>query len=161
MLRPRVAPEASERRPTHVRQSKAILAHTSLHHYSRAFIVLLLVGAGLLLFALFRLNPAEHSFFPRCFFHSVTGLECPGCGGQRAVHHLVHGRIATAFRCNALFVSLLPVAAWYLTRFVIRRFTGRQLPAPFHHHVWPWILAVLVVAFGVVRNLPGLEWLRP
>jgi hypothetical protein len=144
-----------------VQQSKATLSRTRLHVCTRAFAILLLVAGGLLLFAVFRLNPAEHSFFPRCFFHSWTGLECPGCGGQRAVHHLLHGHIATAFRCNALFVSLLPVAAWYLIRFVLQRSTERRLPSPFHHHVWPWVLAGFVIAFGIVRNLPGCDWLRP
>jgi hypothetical protein len=117
---------------------------------------------GLLaLAALFRLNPAEHSFFPKCFFHSVSGWDCPGCGGQRAVHHLLHGRLGAALHANALFVCLLPVGIWYFARFVIRRLNGRNLPAPFHHHLWAWLLAALVIAFGIVRNLPGFDWLRP
>jgi hypothetical protein len=122
---------------------------------------LIALAAVVMLLAVFRLNPAEHSFFPRCFFHTWTGLNCPGCGGQRAVHHLLRGHLAVALRCNALFVSLLPVAAWYLTRFILHRTSGYRLPSPFWHHAWPWILAGLVIAFGIVRNLPGCEWLRP
>lgn len=114
-----------------------------------------------LLAALFRLNPAEHSFFPKCTFHSLTGLDCPGCGGQRAVHQLLHGHVVAAFRCNALLITLLPIALWYFVRFLVRRFAGRVLPAPFQHHLWAWVLAAVVVSFGIARNLPGWEWLRP
>src|SRR5690606_33176042 len=29
------------------------------------------------------------SFFPYCVFKATTGLDCVGCGGQRAVHELL------------------------------------------------------------------------
>ena len=64
-------------------------------------------------------------------------------------------------RQNALFLLLLPVAGWYLLRFVLQKSTGHTLPSPFSHHLWPWILCVIVISFGIVRNLPGFDWLRP
>ena len=118
------------------------------------------VGA-VLLFLFFRFNPNEHPFFPQCAFHTVSGLECPGCGGQRALHQLLHGNLGLALRQNALVILLLPVAGWYLFRFVMQKSTGRTLPSPFSHHLWPWILCVIVISFGIVRNLPGFDWLRP
>lgn len=122
----------------------------------------LLLGAGaVLLFLFFRFNPTEHPFFPRCAFHTISGLECPGCGGQRALHHLLHGHLGAALQSNALLVLLLPVGAWALLRFVLRQTTGKNLPALFSHHLWPWVLCVLVIGFAIVRNLPGCDWLRP
>jgi len=122
----------------------------------------LAMGIGVLALAgLYRFNPSEYHFFPRCVFHAVSGLECPGCGGQRALHQLLHGHLSAAFRDNALLVMLLPVGAWYLLRHVVRALTGRVLPAPFRHHFWPWALTGLVIMFGIARNLPGFEWLRP
>ena len=38
----------------------------------------------------------------------VTGLECPGCGSQRAFHQLLHLNIASAFRQNPIVVLYLP-----------------------------------------------------
>ncbi|MDE7397749.1 MAG: DUF2752 domain-containing protein, partial [Muribaculum sp.] len=28
-------------------------------------------------------------WFPKCLFRQLTGLECPGCGSQRAIHALL------------------------------------------------------------------------
>ena len=38
-----------------------------------------------------------------------TGLKCPGCGFQRAIHSLLHLDFVIDFRFNALLVSSLPV----------------------------------------------------
>src|SRR5687767_5236276 len=64
--------------------------------------------AGVLLFFF---NPAEHAFYPRCFLKMTTGLDCPGCGGLRATHQLLHGKVREAFALNPLFVVGLPIAA--------------------------------------------------
>src|SRR5258708_23559033 len=32
---------------------------------------------------LFLFNPAQHSFYPVCIFHKLTGLNCPGCAGLK------------------------------------------------------------------------------
>lgn len=124
-------------------------------------VVVLAAAAVVLLSVFFRLNPAEHSFFPRCVFHAASGLECPGCGGQRALHQLLHGEVATALRYNALFVLMLPVGGWFLFRAVWQQISGRTLLPQFSHHRWPWVMCGLVIVFGILRNLPGFEWLRP
>lgn len=53
-------------------------------------------------------SPADHHLFPRCVFKTVTGLDCPGCGAQRATHELLHLNITKAFTYNALLVAALP-----------------------------------------------------
>ena|SRR5687768_15786548 len=91
--------------------------------------------------------PAEHRFYPRCMFHVATGLACPGCGSLRAAHSLLHGDFAAAFRFNPLLFVLLPLAglAWA----VYRPSSLSALPAK-----WIWTLLGVIVAFGVLRNLP-------
>lgn len=49
--------------------------------------------------------------FPRCPFLLATGLKCPGCGSQRAVHALLHADIISAWRYNALLLVSIPVVA--------------------------------------------------
>ncbi len=114
----------------------------------------LLVALGLLFF----FNPAQHSFYPFCTFHRLTGWQCPGCGGLRAVHHLLHGELGTALRFNPLFVVALPLVAWLLVR---RWWRGSQA-APVPHRTqarWAWTILAVLIVFWIVRNLP-VEFFR-
>ncbi|WP_266364325.1 DUF2752 domain-containing protein [Tellurirhabdus rosea] len=70
-------------------------------------ILFLVAGAGLL-YLYYRFDPAQGGLFPPCPFRWLTGLPCPGCGSQRCVHHLLHGRLHTAFLHNPLLVLSLP-----------------------------------------------------
>jgi hypothetical protein len=115
--------------------------------------LLLLVGAGAA-FVFFRFNPTGHSFFPTCVFYRVTGLYCPGCGAQRSLHALLHGELLTALHFNPLFVLALPFLAFAAGRYLWRELTGAT-PAPIViRPFWIVLLAVVVVAFGILRNLP-------
>jgi hypothetical protein len=106
-------------------------------------------------------DPAKCWFFPKCQFHAFTRLECPGCGGQRAVHHLIHGEVAAAFRCNALVFLLVPVGGWWTAAYLTQQRGWQVLPWPFQHKIWLWALTGIIIGFGIVRNLPGAECLRP
>ena len=70
-------------------------------------VIFIILASGLLLFYAF--NPIEQSFFIPCPFHYLTGLHCPGCGSQRALHQLVHFNMYEAFRYNPLLVLSLPI----------------------------------------------------
>ena len=78
-------------------------------------------------------------FYPRCFFHQATGLDCPGCGGLRSVQCLLHGDFAAAFRFNPLLYLLIPAL------FVCRRHLNKPACA--------WSFVAAVVAFTIARNL--------
>jgi hypothetical protein len=112
-----------------------------------------LAGATLLALALlWRFEPQGQIFFPRCTFHQVTGLLCPGCGGLRATHALLHGDLRSAWRLNPLFVALLPVGAYIVSAWAIQRMTGRRLPQPLEFRYLWVVMLVLILGFGIVRN---------
>jgi len=106
---------------------------------------------------LFLFDPATSGFYPQCYFHKWTGLQCPGCGGLRATHQLLHGHVAEAFRLNPLFVGLLPFGAWLAARWAARLFSGRRRPAPFLTPRFAWILLGVAALFGVLRNIPCVQ----
>jgi hypothetical protein len=103
---------------------------------------------------LFVFDPSTAGFFPVCTLHEMTGLQCPGCGGLRAVHQLSHGHLAAAWRLNPLLVALLPVALWLGLREAVRAVTGREWPGIVTRPVFGWLLAAAVVLFGILRNVP-------
>jgi hypothetical protein len=92
----------------------------------------------------FAFDPERVPIYPACLFHRVTGLWCPGCGTTRAFHQLLHGNLLAAFRFNALSMSILPVAGYLF----VRGDTGTVNPK------WIWLLLTVIVAFGVLRNIP-------
>ena len=93
---------------------------------------------------LFLFDPSTTVFYPRCLFHDLTGLWCPGCGTTRALHQLLHGNLAAAFRFNALSMAMLPVAGYLIVCGDASTLKPR----------WIWLLLVVIVAFGVLRNIP-------
>jgi hypothetical protein len=116
------------------------------------------VAAGLIGVAvLFLFDPEHTPIFPVCPLHLLTGWDCPGCGTLRAMHQLLHGHLAAAWRFNPLTVSLLPVAGWLLLREIIWQFSGFKLPGLVTRPAFGWALAVVAVFFGIIRNLPGFH----
>ncbi|MDE3098182.1 MAG: DUF2752 domain-containing protein [Verrucomicrobiota bacterium] len=105
----------------------------------------------------FFFNPSKHAFYPVCLFHRLTRLNCPGCGGTRAVYALLHGRFETALRDNALFIGLLPALALRGAWIAIRK----PPATPFFPPGILWGLLVVAILFAVLRNLPQFSFLSP
>ena len=124
---------------------------------SLVLVVVALLTAGVVLW---RYDPAQYRLYPRCQLYALTGLQCPGCGGLRALHALLHGRVSEAFRLNPLFVAggpaALGLAGWWLLRKWRRPDAPVELPAG-----WSWAVVALVLAFGLLRNVPAVAtWWR-
>lgn len=111
-------------------------------------------GAALLLglAVLFAFNPERHAFYPRCLFHSLTGWDCPGCGGLRALHHLLRGDVVTAFHFNPLVVLGLPLVG-VLAGFHAWAKRRGWTPGTRVIEALLWLLLVALLVFGLVRNL--------
>ena len=98
-------------------------------------------------------------YFPKCLFHLLTGLECPGCGSQRALHSLLNGHIAAAFPYNALLVILLPYGVLWAVLSSVKRFAAGR-PAEFAGRAYSflyrgkavWAMLAVVLIFWLFRN---------
>ena len=103
---------------------------------------------------IFLYDPAQHGFYPRCALKASTGFDCPGCGGLRAAHQLLHGQVRAAFVLNPLLVVSLPFAGWKLLQKILRTTVSRHLPPVVIPPVLIWLGVAALIAFGVLRNLP-------
>jgi len=153
MKAPPVLPGSPEPAPS---PSTAMREPTALkmgaNRWNVALVSAIACSSLIALALLWRFEPQGQIFFPRCTFHQVTGLLCPGCGGLRATHALLHGDLRSAWRLNPLFVALLPVGAYIVSAWAIQRMTGRRLPQPLKfRYLWVVVL-VLILGFGIVRN---------
>lgn len=101
---------------------------------------------------LYRHDPSAHAYYPRCVFHALTGLQCPGCGGTRALYELLHGHVAAAIRFNALFVVSSPILLPATIAEARAIWNGRNTNLV--RYPWAgWSVVVIVIAWFVVRNL--------
>jgi hypothetical protein len=92
----------------------------------------------------------------QCSFHALTGFQCPGCGGQRALHYLLHGNILKALRYNALFVLGLP-AILYMYWLIVETYglkKSRNLNGFFYSPLFAGIVLIALFLFFILRNIP-------
>ncbi|MGX1130008.1 hypothetical protein RKD49_002198 [Streptomyces glaucescens] len=105
-------------------------------------------------------DPNEPGHYPVCPLLRLTGLYCPGCGGLRSAHAVVHGDLAAALQANAVAVAGYALFAVAWTVWVVRTARGRPLRLDLRSaHLWA--VGALVLVFTVVRNLPFGGWLHP
>jgi Protein of unknown function (DUF2752) len=110
-------------------------------------VVALHIGAGVF-FASH--DPYQSAIFAQCPILALTGWECPGCGGTRAMYSLLHGDLEAAFRMNPLVLACYPTGALLLAAIA-----ARSRPRASRILLWStnalFVIALLYV--GVVRNL--------
>lgn len=102
----------------------------------------------------FLFSPEDSLYFPKCMFHSLTGWDCPGCGSQRAVHHLLHLRVKEAFFYNPLLICAIPyiLAASYFDYWGGRERFPKAAKAMFGT-IAIYILLCIVALFWILRNV--------
>ncbi len=128
-----------------------------------------LAAAGLLAsvaaLVLLRLRaPTNVALIPECPTHSVLGVYCPGCGSLRATHHALHGRLGDAIAHNPVLLAIgVPAALAMGAILVVALVRGRWPALPALPGWLAALLAILVIGFGVLRNVPlaALDLLRP
>ncbi|MCA0335384.1 MAG: DUF2752 domain-containing protein [Actinobacteria bacterium] len=119
-----------------------------------------LAGAALFALSTHLVNPEVPGRWPTCPWLLLTGTYCPGCGTLRATHALTEGDLFTALQRNPLTVFSYVVLAIGFGRWVRRLWRGepRELIAP----AWSlYLLFWAILAFWVLRNVPGLGFLGP
>lgn len=94
-----------------------------------------------------------------CPLNVLSDLDCPGCGGLRAVHHLTDLDLGAAASSNLLLVLSLPLVALLWGRWVTRAWTGAPARTLEVSRPVTILLVGTVVGFAVLRNLPVGAWL--
>ena len=120
----------------------------------RAALLALAGSAAGFVYVLATVRPDEDTYYLRCQLHALTGLHCSGCGTTRALHAILNGRLLDALAYNAVFPLVMPVVAW-ANGHSLR--VSRGTAAAGHERTRRYgfrVLVVVVVAYGVLRNLP-------
>lgn len=117
--------------------------------------VLFLLGLGFYFFV----EPRSDAFwYPSCIFYDLTGLRCPACGTQRALHALLHGHVLQAIRFNWFFLYSVPyVLVLMAERWVLSEGHLRERVRSIAEHRYAMFLYIaLFFLWWIVRNIFAL-----
>jgi hypothetical protein len=96
---------------------------------------------------------------PLCPTRALTGIDCPFCGGLRAVSAITKGDLLAAADHNVVVLGLMPMVLVWWALWIRADRQGKPMPrlklAP---AVWAVVLFA-ILAFTVVRNMPFASWL--
>ena len=94
-----------------------------------------------------------------CPISKTFGLECPGCGGTRMVESLLKLDIYQAFRWNPYLFITLPILVIAVIKEIYNYINLGKLQENFVKLLT--FFAATLLVFGIVRNIPGMEFLLP
>jgi hypothetical protein len=100
------------------------------------------------------LNPMQHHWPLQCPFKLITGLQCPGCGNQRALYALLHGHFAEAVHYNFFLIYAGPYALVLVVENLMKDGEWKnKLKSVVENR---WVVRFFIVAFFIwliLRNL--------
>jgi hypothetical protein len=119
---------------------------------NRRILAAILIGVGLII--LYNFDPTHYFWIPKCPFKLITGLQCPGCGGQRAVFSMLHGHFAEALSYNYWLVFAGPYAFLFIVkRFVLAGAAKEKLGAIIENKYIVWLYIITFVIWMILRNI--------
>lgn len=124
-----------------------------LTNHSPVMIGICVVAFVLMLLVYYRMNPMSSDFAPFCPFHRLTGLSCPACGNQRALHAVLHGHFLEGIGYN-LFLNL---SVPYFLAILYGEVFGGQIAEHIrkftHSPITISVFCVLTILWWVIRNM--------
>ncbi len=118
----------------------------------RWYIAAAIVASVLMM--LFFLDPSRYVLMPKCPFKLITGWSCPGCGIQRCLHALMHGRWTEALHYNYFLVYSLPYFLTVVyTEWGTKGIRQQRYKRIFEGREAITLYCVLFIVWGIVRNV--------
>ena len=114
---------------------------------------ILIVVVAVLAVIYFTYDPSSISFFPKCVFHEMTGLECPGCGSQRAVHAALHGSLVEALRLNPFIIISIPYGVGLIVILIFKTSFTAKLRSKLLHPYVVYAYSFFFIGWWILRNI--------
>ena len=97
-----------------------------------------------------------------CMIHELTGYNCPGCGLTRMIFALLHFHFKEAFGYNQFMFIFLPFLLFYfgyqIYCYIVDKKDKIFTKIPNIVYI---VLVIIILAWGIIRNLSFFPFLRP
>lgn len=126
--------------------------------FTRRYIVIFCIAMSVFVTAVYfygKFSPTDSDiWFPQCPVKLLTGLSCPACGIQRAVHAFLNNRWGEALTYNYFFVISIPYAIGVCVASVLRKIQkASHISDLFEHRVPAMIYVYCFFAWFIIRNI--------
>jgi|TARA_B110000914_G_scaffold75454_1_gene66330 hypothetical protein len=116
-----------------------------------SLIAFTLLGVGIYYF--YTNDPSSgEAIFVACISKTISGLDCPGCGAQRACHELLHGNFIKAAQLNLLIYFFAPLLLFIFLKITLKPF-NIILPDIIISAKWLITIVALIILFTIIRNI--------
>ena len=103
----------------------------------------------------------EFGIYVPCFLNYVTGLYCPGCGLTRMLYSMLEGNFYQSFRFNPLMFIATPFIFLLIVDYLVSGFFKRKpIITKIPNVIW-YLLIVVFIIYGIMRNMPWFDYLKP
>lgn len=113
----------------------------------------MLLLLGVIAFFYFSISPNSIDFLLQCPLYKSTGVYCPGCGSQRALHNLLHGDFLFALQNNLMFVLGLIGLLYHYGIQLSNHILKTNVKSVFENKKVIFLVIGILVLFWVLRNL--------
>ena len=110
-----------------------------------------ILGGGI--YYLYQNDPAQsETVFILCVTKNISGIDCPGCGSQRAFHELLHGNFIKAAKLNLTIYFFTPLLLFLFLKTALKPFRI-DLPDLLITTKRLMLILFFLLLFTVLRNL--------
>tara|TARA_B100001059_G_scaffold81686_1_gene79730 strand:- start:484 stop:855 length:372 start_codon:yes stop_codon:yes gene_type:complete len=110
-----------------------------------------ILGGGIYYF--YQNDPAQsETVFILCVTKNISGVDCPGCGSQRAFHELLHGNFIKAAKLNLTIYFFTPLLLFLFLKTALKPFRI-DLPDLLITTKRLMLILFFLLLFTVLRNL--------
>ena len=96
-----------------------------------------------------------------CIFEKITGLFCPGCGISRMFIAMSKLEFYQAFRYNPLIFIMTPFFIIFFLEHIISKAKNKEsIIQRMPNIVW-YSCVVVIIIYGIIRNIPYFDYLKP
>lgn len=118
------------------------------------WVVVAILAIAALLPLYFYFDPAHSYLAPKCMFRLLTGLDCPSCGGQRALHSLLNGDVWLSIRYNPFLWLVVPYVVFVVVSSLFKHPAATRLYDSLTSRGVLLTYVAIYMIWWVVRNLP-------